>query len=271
MGGADAVVEKARGSFEAGDLRWAAQVLDHVVFAEPDHAGAKALLADVLEQLGFGSENGTWRAAFLSGSMELRGAAFGTPTSPAAADILAQLTPDLFFDAVAVQVDGPKAWDLDIATRWAFPDHGRRDLPGDAEERRAQPRPRRHGRRHADDHRAEGGARRRSRSATSRRRWARACMLDGDASVLQSVLGVLDPGDPELQHRHALAGSTVVGAAYAAPVTPRPGSPRPIRGGARCEPHCSGRLADPRMRRRHVGEVGPEAFWSGSGRPSRGS
>ena len=65
----------------------------------------------MLEQLGFGSENGTWRAAFLSGSMELRGAAFGTPTSPAAADLLAQLTPELFFDAVAVQVDGPKAWE----------------------------------------------------------------------------------------------------------------------------------------------------------------
>ncbi|MGH3208422.1 MAG: alkyl/aryl-sulfatase, partial [Trebonia sp.] len=52
MGGADAVVDKARASVAGGDLRWAAQVLDHVVFAEPGHQAGRALLADVLEQLG---------------------------------------------------------------------------------------------------------------------------------------------------------------------------------------------------------------------------
>ena len=51
MGGADAVVEKARGSFEAGDLRWAAQVLDHVVFAQPDHATAMTQLRKVADGL----------------------------------------------------------------------------------------------------------------------------------------------------------------------------------------------------------------------------
>jgi len=195
MGGADAVVEKARGSFEAGDLRWAAQVLDHVVFAEPDHEGARALLADVLEQLGFGSENGTWRSAFLSGSMELRGAAFGTPTSPAAADILGQLTPELFFDAVAVQVNGPKAWDLDVATRWTFPDHDGatyrvtlrngvlssvRDGRGDVALTITVPKSAL-GPLAMQDVTAALGA---------------GLQLDGDASVLGDVLGVLDPGDP---------------------------------------------------------------------------
>jgi len=66
MGGADEVVKKARRSVAAGELRWAAEVLDHVVFAAPDHAEAKSLLADVFEQLGYGSENGTWRCEFLS-------------------------------------------------------------------------------------------------------------------------------------------------------------------------------------------------------------
>ncbi len=124
MGGADAVVEKARASVDEGDLRWAAQVLDHVVFAEPSHAAGRALLADVLEQLGFGSENGTWRSAYLSGAMELRGGNFGTPTATASADVLSQLTPELFLDAVAIQVNGPAAWDLDLAIRWVFGDHG---------------------------------------------------------------------------------------------------------------------------------------------------
>ncbi|MGH2928736.1 MAG: alkyl/aryl-sulfatase, partial [Solirubrobacteraceae bacterium] len=45
MGGADAVVGKARASADDGDLRWAAQVLDHVVFAEPGHQAGRALLA----------------------------------------------------------------------------------------------------------------------------------------------------------------------------------------------------------------------------------
>jgi alkyl sulfatase BDS1-like metallo-beta-lactamase superfamily hydrolase len=56
MGGADAVVEKARASYAAGDFRWVAEVLDHVVFAQPDHHPARELLADTYEQLGYGGE-----------------------------------------------------------------------------------------------------------------------------------------------------------------------------------------------------------------------
>ena len=124
MGGADEVVAKARRSFEAGELRWAAEVLDHVVFTEPDHAEAKSLLADVFEQLGYGSENGTWRCEFLSGATELRTGNFGTPTSTVSPDIVCHLSPEMLFDALAIQVDGPKAWDLDLAIGWDLPDHG---------------------------------------------------------------------------------------------------------------------------------------------------
>jgi alkyl sulfatase BDS1-like metallo-beta-lactamase superfamily hydrolase len=124
MGGADEVVAKARRCFTDGDLRWAAEVLDHVVFAEPGHAEAKTLLADVFEQLGYGAENGTWRCEFLSAAMELRTGNFGTPVAAASADIVAHLSPEMLFDALAIQVDGPKAWDLDLAIRWDLPDHG---------------------------------------------------------------------------------------------------------------------------------------------------
>lgn len=110
-GGADAVVETARTAFDAGDLRWVAELLNHVVFAEPDHAAARSLLADTYEQLGYGAENGTWRNFFLSGATELRDGAFGTPTATSAPDIVASLTPAMLFDALAVQVDGPRAWD----------------------------------------------------------------------------------------------------------------------------------------------------------------
>ncbi|MFE3403997.1 alkyl/aryl-sulfatase [Streptomyces anulatus] len=114
MGGADTVVAKARDSFNSGDLRWAAEVLNHVVLTRPDHTAARELLADTYEQLGYGAENGTWRNFYLSGTTELREGRFGTPTVTASADIIANLSPRLLFDALAVQINGPEAWDLKI-------------------------------------------------------------------------------------------------------------------------------------------------------------
>ncbi|MFF7409718.1 alkyl/aryl-sulfatase [Streptomyces lydicus] len=110
MGGADATVAKARTSYEAGDFRWAAEVLNHVVFAHPDHDGARTLLADTYEQLGYGAENGTWRCAYLSGAHELRHGIFGTPITGVSPDVVAQLTPAQIFAALATRIDGPRTW-----------------------------------------------------------------------------------------------------------------------------------------------------------------
>ncbi|KSZ57666.1 alkyl sulfatase [Rhodococcus pyridinivorans KG-16] len=122
MGGADQVLEKARQSFEDGDFRWVAQVLNYVIFADPDNAQAKALQADTFEQLGFGSENGTWRNFFLMGAYELRHGAIGTPTAPTAPDIVGALTVDQIFDALALRVDGPRAWSTMLTIDWNFTD-----------------------------------------------------------------------------------------------------------------------------------------------------
>jgi alkyl sulfatase BDS1-like metallo-beta-lactamase superfamily hydrolase len=124
MGGADAVVDKAQACYDAGDLRWVAEVLNHVVFAEPGHAAARALLADAYEQLGYGSENGTWRSFYLSGSTELRDGPFGTPLVSASPDMVAQLNPAMLFDALAIQVDGPRAWDEHLSIDVQLTDTG---------------------------------------------------------------------------------------------------------------------------------------------------
>lgn len=124
IGGVDRVVEIARAAFDSGDYRWAATLLDHAVFADEQHAGARELYADTLEQLAYGSENGTWRNFFLSGATELREGNFGTPTSTNAPAILAELTPEQLFDAIAITVNGPSAWDLDLAFDVAFTDLG---------------------------------------------------------------------------------------------------------------------------------------------------
>jgi alkyl sulfatase BDS1-like metallo-beta-lactamase superfamily hydrolase len=110
MGGADAVVAIARTAFDAADYRWAAELLNHVLFAQPGHRAAKALQADTFEQLGFGAENGTWRSAYLAGATELRTGNFGTPTQTASPDLLSALSPGQVFDAIAIRVNGPKAW-----------------------------------------------------------------------------------------------------------------------------------------------------------------
>ncbi|QJW35009.1 MBL fold metallo-hydrolase [Cellulosimicrobium protaetiae] len=121
-GGVDALVANAREAFDAGDYRWAAEVANHAVFAEPDHADAREVLADTYEQLGYGSENGTWRDFYLSGATELRDGQFGTPTETTAPDVIGQLTPAMLFDAIAITVNGPKAWDEKLSIDVALTD-----------------------------------------------------------------------------------------------------------------------------------------------------
>ncbi|MFJ8061372.1 alkyl/aryl-sulfatase [Streptomyces sp. NPDC096142] len=118
MGGAEEVLRRARQSYADGDFRWVVQVVNHVVFADPDNAEARGLQADALEQLGYGSENGTWRNFYLMGAHELRHGPVGTPTVTAAPDLLAALTLEQLFDALAIRVDGPGSWGADIAVRW---------------------------------------------------------------------------------------------------------------------------------------------------------
>lgn len=93
MGGVDRVVGLAQAAFDSGDFRWAATLLDHAIFTDEHHAGARALYADTLEQLGYGAECATWRNFFLSGATELRDGNFGTPVGGNSAAIMGQLTP----------------------------------------------------------------------------------------------------------------------------------------------------------------------------------
>jgi alkyl sulfatase BDS1-like metallo-beta-lactamase superfamily hydrolase len=122
IGGIDRVVDLARSAFDTGDFRWAATLLDHAIFTDSDHAAARALYADTLEQLAYGAENATWRNFFMSGATELRDGNFGTAVTAASASMLNQLTPEQIFDSFALRVDGPRGWDLDIALDISFAD-----------------------------------------------------------------------------------------------------------------------------------------------------
>lgn len=104
MGGSDAVVERARPCFEAGDYRWVAEVLNHVVMAEPDHVQGRALLADTLEQLGYQSESAPWRNFYLSGALELRHGLPETRAFQASGGIAAGMPIENFFQVLAVRL-----------------------------------------------------------------------------------------------------------------------------------------------------------------------
>jgi alkyl sulfatase BDS1-like metallo-beta-lactamase superfamily hydrolase len=126
MGGADAVLAKAQASYDAGDYRWSATVLDHLVFAQPGNAAARELLARCYDQLGYRAESGPWRDVYLSGAYELR---HGEPARESArlsgASQLLRYTPiERFFDAMATRLDGPEADGVNLAVSFVFTDLG---------------------------------------------------------------------------------------------------------------------------------------------------
>jgi alkyl sulfatase BDS1-like metallo-beta-lactamase superfamily hydrolase len=118
MGGAERVLELARRSFGEGDYRWVAEVVNHVVFAEPDNQAARELQADALEQLGYGAENATWRNFYLMGAEELRNGITGTPSDSRAPAILAQLSVAQILDGMKVRLNGPRAWGKQLTIGW---------------------------------------------------------------------------------------------------------------------------------------------------------
>jgi len=110
MEGAGSVLKRAQTFFDKGEYRWVAEVLNHLVFAEPDNIKAKVLLARTYDQLGYQSESGVWRNVYLTAAYELR---HGTPQKSmnlANTFEFLKLTPlSRFFDAMAVRLNGPQA------------------------------------------------------------------------------------------------------------------------------------------------------------------
>lgn len=116
MGGANAVLAKAKQAYARGEYRWVAQVVNHVVFADPSNQAAKALQADALEQLGYQAESGPWRNFYLTGAKELREGVKKLPTpNTASADTVRAMTPEMFFDYLSVRVNRAKAANAHIA------------------------------------------------------------------------------------------------------------------------------------------------------------
>ncbi len=110
MGGADNILTKAKQDYAQGNYRWVAQVVSKVVFADPSNQAARNLEADALEQLGYQAESGPWRNFYLTGAQELRNGVQKLPTpNTASPDTVRAMTPEMFFDYLAVHLNGQKA------------------------------------------------------------------------------------------------------------------------------------------------------------------
>ena len=102
LGGADRTLALARGVMAAGDYRWASELLQNLVFAAPDNAAAKGLLAESYEQQGFQAESAIWRNQFLAAARELRQGS--TPRSATqSTDLITAIATAELLDSVATR------------------------------------------------------------------------------------------------------------------------------------------------------------------------
>ena len=125
-GGAEAMLQHAQAAFDAADYRWAAELLNHLVFAQSDNAAAKSLLANTYDQLGYQAESGPWRDVYLSAAYELR---HGAPSEmvdiATMADVLKRTPVDKFFQSMSVRLDSNKAEGVDTSVAITFSDLGK--------------------------------------------------------------------------------------------------------------------------------------------------
>lgn len=107
MGDTDKVLRMAKDDFDKGEYQWVAEVTNTIVYAEPENEAARLLCADALEQLGYQSESGTWRNAYLTAALELRCGNSTQKASQATSDgnLQKQMTASMILDYMGIMLD----------------------------------------------------------------------------------------------------------------------------------------------------------------------
>jgi len=127
VGGAEAVLDKAQTDYDAGEFRYAATALNHLVFAEPDNKAAQILLAKVYRQLAYQSESGSWRNFYLTGAQELTRGILNLPAPRTnGPDVVKAVPLELYFDLLAVRIDGEKAAKKSLEINFQIADTGQK-------------------------------------------------------------------------------------------------------------------------------------------------
>jgi len=125
LGGSQTVISLAETAYQQAQYRWVAELLNHLVMADPGNGDARALLAKTYDQLGYQAESGPWRDVYLSAAYELRhGPAKEGIDVAIMENILRQTPVSRFFDSMAVRLNGPDAEDVVLSVNITFTDHG---------------------------------------------------------------------------------------------------------------------------------------------------
>jgi alkyl sulfatase BDS1-like metallo-beta-lactamase superfamily hydrolase len=124
MGGAKAMLAKAQKAYDGGDYRWVVEMVNHLVFAQPDNAQARALQAKALEQLGYQAESGVWRNEYLTAAQELREGVKRYASSIQGPDLLKAMPLEMIFDFISVRLDHQKSDGRTVGVNLDFTDSG---------------------------------------------------------------------------------------------------------------------------------------------------
>jgi len=122
-GGEASLLLSARSAFERGEYRWVAELLNHLIFANPENVEARHLQADTFEQLGYQAESSTFRNSYLMGAQELRqGPPPAARTQIRAKGLLLAMTIQQVFDTLAVRLKSDEVAGVSLSLNWTFTD-----------------------------------------------------------------------------------------------------------------------------------------------------
>jgi alkyl sulfatase BDS1-like metallo-beta-lactamase superfamily hydrolase len=125
MGGAEKIIKRGQELFEQGKYRYAQEIVDRLVWAEPQNQEAKDLLADIFEQIGYQQENPGLRNSFLAGAFELRsGIPEGASPDTSGPDMIAAMSTELFLDFIGIRMDSKRAKGMEFTINLITPDNG---------------------------------------------------------------------------------------------------------------------------------------------------
>jgi alkyl sulfatase BDS1-like metallo-beta-lactamase superfamily hydrolase len=123
MGGSDPILAKGQQLYDQGRYLEAQEIVNKLVYAEPESKEGKNLLADIFEQIGYQQESSSVRNSFLAGAYELRsGIPEGVPGAASGPDLLRALSTEMFFDYLAIRLDSTKVEDVEFVANLYHPD-----------------------------------------------------------------------------------------------------------------------------------------------------
>ena len=133
MGGAAPILAKAKALIKAGQYLLATEILDKLVYAQPNNNTAKDLLADAFQQIGYQKESPSVRNSFLAAALELRsGIPAGASPKTSGPDMIKAMSTQLWLDFLGIRLDPEKTAGKAFRINLNTPDNGEasRDTAG---------------------------------------------------------------------------------------------------------------------------------------------